>query len=74
MPSVTTAAAQGAKAGQPEETREAPAYQIGPQDKVPEHLERMNEDVAAEPSSHLEPRTNPQAQTPRIELIPSVRP
>jgi len=49
-------------------------YLIGPQDEVPEHPERMNEDVAAEPSSHPELRASPQAQTPGMELIPSVRP
>ena len=34
----------------------------------------MNEDVATEPTSHLEPRASPQARTPGMELIPSVRP
>ena len=34
----------------------------------------MNKDAAAEPSSHPEPKASPQAQTPRMELIPSVRP
>ena len=34
----------------------------------------MNKDVAAKSSSDLEQRASPQAQTPGMELIPSVRP
>ena len=73
-PSATIAAAQGVEAGQPEETREAPVDQVGPQDQVPEHPERMNKDVTTEPSSHLEPWASPQAQMLGMELIPSVQP
>ena len=73
-PSDVILAAQGAEAGQPEETREAPIDQAAPQDEVPEHPERMSEDVAAEPSSHLEPWASPHAQMLGMELIPSVRP
>ena len=58
-PSDVILAAQGAEEGQPEETREAPVDQASPQDEVPEHPERMNEDVAAEPNSHPEPRASP---------------
>ena len=43
-----TAGAQGARAGQPEETREIPENQAGPRAKVPELLEQMNEDDATE--------------------------
>ena len=66
------AGAQGAGSGQPKETREIPENQAGPQAKVPEHPEQMNEDVATEPTSRPEPRASPRAQTPVMDLGPYV--
>ena len=67
-----TAGAQGAGVGQPEETREIPENQAGPQAKVPEHPEQMNEDVATEPTSRPELRASPESQTPVMDLGPCV--
>lgn len=60
-PCAPTSGARDTSAGQPEEKQEIPKDRTSPRGGAPERPEPTNEDVAAEPTSHPEPRTSPRA-------------